>query len=70
MVVEPSMSCPVRGSAEVSKLYVGRVTDEAHTALCLWLSRYGAVLREEGEEPVVKLVVRAAEAMAKKTEAA
>ena len=48
-----------------SKLYEGRLTNEAHSALSLWLSRYGAVLREEGEEPVVKLVVRAAEALAK-----
>ena len=53
-----------------SKLYEGRLTDEAHSALSLWLSRYGAVLREEGDELVVKLVVRAAEALSKKTEAA
>ena len=39
---------------EKSKLYERRVTDVAHAGLSLWLSRYGAVLREEGEVAVVK----------------
>ena len=56
--------------AEQSTLYAGRLTNEAHAALCLWLGRYGAVLREAGEDEVVKRVVRAAEALAKKTVAA
>ena len=53
-----------------SKFYEGRLTNEAQSALCLWLSRYGAVLLENGEEAVVKMVVRAAEALATKTVAA
>ena len=50
---------------EQSKRYVGQVTDEAYAELSRWLSRYGAHLRETGEEASVKLVVRAAEALAK-----
>ena len=45
--------------------YVEHVTNEAYTELSRWLSRYGAHLRENGEEASVKLVVRAAEALAK-----
>ena len=71
-VGKPFMVSNLRGEyvQEKSVQYVDQVTDEAYTDLSRWLSRYGAHLRELGEEESVKLVVRAAEALAKKTEAA
>ena len=66
-VGKPFMVSNLRGEyvQPKSTRYVGQVTDEAYTELSRWLSRYGAHLRENGEEASVKLVVRAAEALAK-----
>ena len=66
-VGKPFMVSNLRGEyvPEKSARYVGQVTDEAYAELSRWLSRYGAHLRESGEEASVKLVVRAAEALAK-----
>ena len=66
-VGKPFMVSNMRGEyvQANSKRYVGQVTDEAYSELSRWLSRYGAHLRESGEESSVKLVVRAAEALAK-----
>ena len=66
-VGKPFMESNLRGEyvQEKSKRYVGQMSGEAYAELSGWLSRYGAHLRESGEEASVKLVVRAAEALAK-----
>ena len=66
-VGKPLMVSNFRGEyvQENSKRYVGQMSGEAYAELSRWLSRYGAHLRESGEEVSVKLVVRAAEALAK-----
>ena len=66
-VDKPFMVSNLRGEyvQEDSKRYVEQMSGEAYTGLSRWLSRYGAHLRESGEEASVKLVVRAAEALAK-----
>ena len=67
-VGKPFMVSNLRGEyvQERSPRYVRNLTTEAYTELSHWLSRYGAHLRESGEEALVKLVVRAAEALALK----
>ena len=71
-VGKPFMVSNMRGEyvQPKSKRYVRQLTDEAYAELSRWLSRYGAHLRESGEDALVTLVVRAAEALAKKTVAA
>ena len=66
-IYKPLMVSNLRGEyvQAKSKRYVGQMTGEAYSGLSRWLSRYGAHLRESGEEASVKLVVRAAEALAK-----
>ena len=66
-VGKPFMVSNLRGEyvQEDSKRYVEHMSGEAYAGLSRWLSRYGAHLRESGEEASVKLVVRAAEALAK-----
>ena len=66
-VRKPLMVSNLRGEyvKDDSPRYVGQMSGEAYSELSRWLSRYGAHLRESGEEASVKLVVRAAEALAK-----
>ena len=66
-VSKPFMVSNLRGEyvPEKSKRYAGQMSGEAYADLSSWLSRYGAHLRESGEEKSVKLVVRAAEGLAK-----
>ena len=66
-VGKPFMVSDLRGEyvQADSARYVGQLTGEAYAELSSWLSRYGAHLRESGDEAAVKLVVRAAEALAK-----
>ena len=66
-IYKPLMVSNLRGEyvQAKSKRYVGQMSGEAYSGLSRWLSRYGAHLRESGEEAAVKLVVRAAEALAK-----
>ena len=71
-VSKPLMVSNLRGRyvSERSQEYGTNLTDQALSGLRLWLERYGAHLRESGEEATVKLVVRAAEGLAGKVEAA
>ena len=66
-VGKPFMVSNLRGEyvQDESRRYVGQMSGEAYAGLSRWLSRYGAHLRESGEEAAVKLVVLAAEALAK-----
>ena len=64
---KPFMVSNLRGEyvQDESRRYVGQMSGEAYAGLSRWLSRYGAHLRESGEEASVKLVVLAAESLSK-----